>query len=830
MDKTLGASGKNWEVVSEANAQSQQLTEMSEDVPVKTELSTDVPVNTEMQEGAPHGRKKETEIEKEKSANGKERQAMFQHLSEDNIVHSLEMVRPDTEIDFNAFKRHLKIRDSYFARRFYKLFDTDKNHSVDASELISAISLLRHGTATEKLKFLFDVYDESGDGYVDIKELRMALRSCMVESSVKLGEEELDMLTQALFEEADEDKNGQMSFEEFESAIDRHPGLKENLCLSLDQWLTLSPKKKAWPSLSYYFSKRYVCNNPRKLAFFAMLMLLNCILFAVGCWNYRTSNWCIIVARGCGLCLNFDCTFIVVLMLRKCITWLRATPVGHLLPLDQHIMFHKLTAILIMLFTILHTGMHIGNAILVAESQFNLTVPAFIFTTEADIGWVAGFAPLSGVLLVVVFVIMFICSMPFVRKSGHFQVFYWTHMLYVIFWILLILHGRHFWKWFLVPGAMFFLEKLFRSKLIKRMRYGNTFITEINLLPSKVTHLVITKPPKMKFRPGDYLFLQIPDIAKHEWHPFTISSAPELEDKLWLHVRSAGHWTNRLHDYFYTLDRNMGDQSHLQGYVNKGFAGSPVRLQSYKSIIVDMKPTCGKSPPTATEGKPRNIMESRSASYLLPRKVHKEMQVQCYIDGPYGTCSRAIFETEHAVLIGSGIGVTPYASILQSIMYRFKAYKRCCPSCTHSWYDEVPPHVMNLKKVDFIWINRDQESFEWFVSLLTQLEMEQAMEGGLGNFLEMHMYMTAALNKTDLKGISLQMALDLIHKKQDKDLLTGLKTRTHPGRPDFGKLFAEIAKQNKGHVKVFFCGSPLLSKTIKQHCESFGFGFSKENF
>lgn len=42
------------------------------------------------------------------------------------------------------------------------MFDTDKNHSVDALELISAISLLRHGTATEKLKFLFDVYDESG--------------------------------------------------------------------------------------------------------------------------------------------------------------------------------------------------------------------------------------------------------------------------------------------------------------------------------------------------------------------------------------------------------------------------------------------------------------------------------------------------------------------------------------------------------------------------------------------------------------------------------------------------------------------------------------------
>jgi NADPH oxidase 5 len=33
---------------------------------------------------------------------------------------------------------------------------------------------------------------------------------------------------------------------------------------------------------------------------------------------------------------------------------------------------------------------------------------------------------------------------------------------------------------------------------------------------------------------------------------------------------------------------------------------------------------------------------------------------------------------------------------------------------------------MKLQKVDFFWINRDQRSFEWFVNLLSQLEIEQA--------------------------------------------------------------------------------------------------------
>ena len=97
----------------------------------------------------------------------------------------------------------------------------------------------------------------------------------------------------------------------------------------------------------------------------------------------------------------------------------------------------------------------------------------------------------------------------------------------------------------------------------------------------------------------------------------------------------------------------------------------------------------------------------------------------------------------------------------------------------------LPPST----KVDFFWINRDQRSFEWFVSLLNQLEMEQSEQGGFDRFLDMHMYMTSALRKTDVKAIGLQMALDLIHKKQKRDLITGLKTKTQAGRPDWEKVY-----------------------------------------
>ena len=104
--------------------------------------------------------------------------------------------------------------------------------------------------------------------------------------------------------------------------------------------------------------------------------------------------------------------------------------------------------------------------------------------------------------------------------------------------------------------------------------------------------------------------------------------------------------------------------------------------------------------------------------------------MEVYIDGPFGSPSSNFYRAEHAVLIGTGIGITPFASILQSIMCRYWRHKKTCPNCNFKWTDEEIDGLFNLKKVDFFWINRDHTSFEWFVDLLSQLETEQQELGG----------------------------------------------------------------------------------------------------
>lgn len=51
---------------------------------------------------------------------------------------------------------------SFFAERFFALFDADGSGTISLEELLKALSLLVHGNEMDKLRFLFQVYDVDG--------------------------------------------------------------------------------------------------------------------------------------------------------------------------------------------------------------------------------------------------------------------------------------------------------------------------------------------------------------------------------------------------------------------------------------------------------------------------------------------------------------------------------------------------------------------------------------------------------------------------------------------------------------------------------------------
>ncbi|NXR04058.1 NOX5 oxidase, partial [Sagittarius serpentarius] len=718
----------------------------------------------------------------------------------------------DKEIDLEEFKTALQVKESFFAERFFALFDADGSGTISLEELLKALSLLVHGNEMDKLRFLFQVYDvdepsllpvwalrrigvpaltrcgarspRAGSGSIDPDELRVVLRWCLRESTIALPEERLGDLTLALFEAADKDHSGSITFEELREELEGFPEVMENLTISAASWLKPPPpaERSCRPR---YLTRAYWHNHRSKLAFLGGYAGLNLLLFALAALRHAGFGGWLAVARGCGQCLNFNCAFLAVLMLRRCLTWLRATPIAKVLPLDQHVVFHQLVGYVVLALAAVHTGAHVANFSRLARQDGRHALAEYLLSARPGVGGLGGTASQTGLALQGLLAAMLAFSSPCVRRSGHFEV----ALGFPCFSSSVILHGPHFWKWFAVPGCLFALEKV--VGLVWR-RAGGLRIVEVNLLPSKVTHLVIERPRFFHYKPGDYVYLNIPAIAAYEWHPFTISSAPEQPETLWLHIRSLGQWTNKLYEYF----------------------------QRPEWPSVEPKPLS------------RSLREKRCRRWAQVGADGAQLSAdaECYIDGPYGTPTRRIFTSEHAVLIGAGIGITPFASILQSIMYRYRRRKQSCPSCHYSWCQDLGDEEMTLRKVDFIWINRDQKHFEWFVSLLTKLELEQAEQEPGGRFLEMHMYMTSALSKNDMKAIGLQMALDLLAAKEQRDSITGLRTRTQPGHPDWSKVFGKVAEEKRGKVQVFFCGSPALAKVIRAHCERFGFPFFKENF
>lgn len=104
------------------------------------------------------------------------------------------------------------------------------------------------------------------------------------------------------------------------------------------------------------------------------------------------------------------------------------------------------------------------------------------------------------------------------------------------------------------------------------------------------------------------------------------------------------------------------------------------------------------------------------------------------IDGPFGAASEEVFKYKTVMLVGAGIGVTPFASILKHI--KFQIGRQMAMSAA------TPP----IEKVYFYWICRDKNSFEWFSAMLAALEQEN-----INNFLEINTYLTGALSPQEVR-------------------------------------------------------------------------------
>ncbi|XP_027525730.1 NADPH oxidase 5-like, partial [Corapipo altera] len=265
----------------------------------------------------------------------------------------------DKEISLEEFKSALQVKESFFAERFFALFDTDGSGTISLEELLRALRLLVHGDQRDKLSFLFQVYDVDGSGSIEAEELQLVLRWCLRESSVSLPEERLGDLTRALLEAADRDHSGSITFPELQEQLEAFPELMENLTISAASWLKPpEPPERPRPRC---LSRGYWYNHRGQLGCLGGFAALNLLLFTLAALRHRGLGPAIMVARGCGQGLNLDCALLAVPMLRRCLTWLRSTAAAEALPLDQPVQCHQLVGYVVLALGAAHSGAHIAH-------------------------------------------------------------------------------------------------------------------------------------------------------------------------------------------------------------------------------------------------------------------------------------------------------------------------------------------------------------------------------------------------------------------------------------------------------------------------------------
>jgi len=619
--------------------------------------------------------------------------------------------------DADAVQKLLGLRSRYLAQRLLAALDTWSAGFSTAADFQAMAQTMLDAPVERKLAFLFRLADADGSGHIDREELDRMLSIGLAENGIVLSREDESRLLSTMISEADIDHDGAISLEEFRRIIAQRPALQAQMAAR--GVALLQPRK---PSPRPVSSRLEALGWVRRWGvlgiWLALFVGVNLWLFTGAFTSYRDNgaNLWIALARGCGACLNLDGPLLLVPMLRHLWTRVRRTRWERILPLDETFGIHRLIGEVVFGLSGVHALAHLIN----------------VAVTDAPLGSTAN---KTGLALLALLALIWLCARDRVRAAGHFELFHRVHAGWWLWLLVALFHGPVLWLWLLAPAIAYAAERSLRRSL----RRAPVKLLDARPLASGVTMLRFERPADFAYDPGDFVYLRVPAVARSEWHPFTLTSAPEQPDALTVHVRSLGNWTRALQDRF-TAPGSHSDQ-----------------------------------------------------------EVH--------VDGPYGTPSMHIQACEHVVTIAAGIGVTPFASVLQSL--RLQRARGDAD--------------FRLKRLHFVWISREQHSFEWFTQMLGELE------ASAGDWLDIHIYFTAA--RPDMEGSMVELARVILHETSGIDLITGLRARTRFGRPDFDALLTGFAAEpGLARPDVFFCGPAALSRELSRSCQSLGLPFRYERF
>ncbi|XP_052194912.1 respiratory burst oxidase homolog protein B-like isoform X2 [Diospyros lotus] len=672
-----------------------------------------------------------------------------------------------------------------------------------------------------RLQTFFDMVDTNADGRIteeDVKEVIALSASANKLSKIQDQAEEYAAL---IMEELDPDNLGYIELHNLEMLLLQAPNHSTNRA-SDSRILSKLLSEKLIPTREPNLIKRcyrrfayFVEDNWKRIWIVALWLSICAGLFTWKFIQYKhravfhVMGYCVTTAKGAAETLKFNMALILLPVCRNTITWLRSrTKLGTVVPFDDNINFHKVVALGIAIGVGLHAGAHLTcdfpRLLHATDEEYEPMKPFFGDDRPDDYWWfVKGTEGWTGVVMVVLMAIAYTLAQPWFRRNRlnlpknlkkltGFNAFWYSHHLFVIVYILFVIHGyflylskkwykKTTWMYLAVPVILYACERLIRA-----FRYGSktVHILKVAVYPGNVLALHMSKPQGFKYTSGQYIFVNCSAVSPFQWHPFSITSAPG-DDYLSIHIRTLGDWTSQLKAVFSKVCRPpSSDQSGL--------------------LRADIA---------------RDLYEPR-----LPRLL---------IDGPYGAPAQDYKKYDVLLLVGLGIGATPLISIVKDVLNNIKQQKEIEEETVdQSGVKGNKRKPFATRRAYFYWVTREQGSFEWFRGV-----MNEVAENDQGGLIELHNYCTSVYEEGDARSALIVMLQAMQHAKNGVDIVSGTRVKTHFARPNWRKVFKHVAiNHSDQRVGVFYCGAAGLVGELRQLAQDFSrrtdtkFDFHKENF
>ncbi|XP_064616006.1 neuronal calcium sensor 1-like [Liolophura sinensis] len=147
---------------------------------------------------------------------------------------------PDGRLTLEGFKKIYKQffpfgDPSKFATFVFNVFDENKDGFIEFHEFLQALSVTSRGNVDEKLQWAFRLYDLDHDGYITREELLDIVDAIykMVGNMVKLPEEENtpEKRVNKIFEVMDQNHDNRLTYDEFLEGSKKDPTIIQALTL-----------------------------------------------------------------------------------------------------------------------------------------------------------------------------------------------------------------------------------------------------------------------------------------------------------------------------------------------------------------------------------------------------------------------------------------------------------------------------------------------------------------------------------------------------------------------------------------------------------------------